>query len=160
MIRPYQPSDRLPLCDFFSDIIENHKEYISHGEIQMGVALDSGLLSPDYRQKWLQYLDRQTANPQNTLLIYEEESRIKGFILFGIAKDGDSPYGVVFDLSITPKERGKHLGFKLLQLALDSFREKGINDCYLESGVDNHAAHSFFQKQGFRHISNIFRLKL
>lgn len=30
-----------------------------------------------------------------------------------------------------------------MQTALDALREKGVADCYLESGVDNHSAHRF-----------------
>ena len=70
MIRPYIDADRGRLCEFFFNIIENYKEYISHGEMQMGVALDCGCLAPDARQKWLEYLDRQVAESCNTILIY------------------------------------------------------------------------------------------
>ena len=94
-IRPYAPQDRQKLCDLFAELIENHKEYISHGELQMGIATDRGELAPDFRNAWLRYLDRQ-----------------------------------------------------------------GVADCYLESGVDNHSAHRFFEKFGFGQVSCIFRAKL
>lgn len=45
-IRPYAPQDRQKLCDLFAELIENHKEYISHGELQMGIATDRGELAP------------------------------------------------------------------------------------------------------------------
>ena len=63
-IRPYTPQDRQKLCDLFAELIENHKEYISHGELQMGIATDRGELAPDFRNAWLRYLDRQTADPE------------------------------------------------------------------------------------------------
>lgn len=59
MITIYSTDYRTQLCEFFSRIIESHKAYISHGELQMGIALDSNELAPNYKEIWLKYLDRQ-----------------------------------------------------------------------------------------------------
>ena len=59
MITTYSIDYRTQLCEFFSRIIESHKAYISHGELQMGIALDSNELAPNYKEMWLNYLDRQ-----------------------------------------------------------------------------------------------------
>ena len=131
MIQTYSIDYRTQLCEFFSRIIESHKAYISHGELQMGIALDSNELAPNYKEMWLNYLD-----------------------------DGARPYGVIFDLSVDPVYRGRRIGQELLQKATESFRDKGIQDCYLESGVNNHSAHQFFEHHGFKQVSDIFRLKL
>ena len=128
-IRPYTPQDRQKLCDLFAELIENHKEYISHGELQMGIATDRGELAPDFRNAWLRYLDRQTADPETEIMLL-------------------------------PRHRSRGTGSLLVRTALDALREKGIADCYLESGVDNHSAHRFFEKFGFGQVSCIFRAKL
>ena len=114
MITIYSTNYRTQLCEFFSRIIESHKAYISHGELQMGIALDSNELAPNYKEIWLKYLDRQVDNPDNTLLLYLEGETIIGFVLFGITNDGASPYGVIFDLSVDPAYRGKRIGQELL----------------------------------------------
>lgn len=160
MISKYTTQDRTTLCEFFSRIIETHKDYISHSELQMGIALNNKELTPNYKEMWLKYLDQQTANPDNTVLLYQEENTLVGFIIFGIIRDGAAPYGMVFDLSVDPNYRGKRIGQELLQIATDSFKAKGIKDCYLESGVNNHNAHRFFEHHGFTQVSDIFRLKL
>lgn len=160
MIKEYIADYKLPLSEFFARIIENHKAYISHSELQMGVASDSDALAPDYMEKWLKYLDRQISTPNNTLLLYTEDEKIIGFVLFGIVQEGFTPYGMIFDLSVDPAYRGKRIGQELLQRATATFREKGIRDCYLESGVNNHSAHRFFEHHGFQQVSDIFRLKL
>ena len=105
MIQTYSIDYRTQLCEFFSRIIESHKAYISHGELQMGIALDSNELAPNYKEMWLNYLDRQVENPDNTLLLYLENGTIIGFVLFGITNDGARPYGVIFDLSVDPAYR-------------------------------------------------------
>ena len=63
MIQTYSIDYRTQLCEFFSRIIESHKAYISHGELQMGIALESNELAPNYKEMWLNYLDRQVENP-------------------------------------------------------------------------------------------------
>ena len=110
MITTYSIDYRTQLCEFFSRIIESHKAYISHGELQMGIALDSNELAPNYKEMWLNYLDRQVENPDNTLLLYLENGIIIGFVLFGITNDGAKPYGIIFDLSVDPAYRGKRIG--------------------------------------------------
>lgn len=160
MIKEYSIEYRQPLSEFFARVIENHKAYISHSELQMGVALDSDVLAPGYMENWLKYLDRQVSNPNNTLLLCLEENDISAFVLFGIVQEGFTPYGMIFDLSVDPAHRGKRIGQELLQRATAALREKGIRDCYLESGVNNHSAHHFFEHHGFQQVSDIFRLKL
>lgn len=160
MIRQYTPHDRLRLRDFFVKLIEGHKEYISHGELQMGIASAPGMLAPDFGETWLRYLDRQTAAEDNTLLLAEEAGALVGFIMFGVTDDGGDSYGVIFDMGIDPAYRGRHLGKALIDEALAAFRERGVGACYLESGVNNHSAHAFFEKLGFETVSHIFRMPL
>ena len=159
-IRPYTPQDRQKLCDLFAELIENHKEYISHGELQMGIATDRGELAPDFRNAWLRYLDRQTADPETEIMLAEQDGTPTGFVIYGINRDGAAPYGMIYDVGLLPRHRSRGTGSLLVQTALDALREKGIADCYLESGVDNHSAHRFFEKFGFGQVSCIFRAKL
>lgn len=152
-IRPYTPQDRQKLCDLFAELIENHKEYISHGELQMGIATDRGELAPDFRNAWLRYLDRQTADPETEIMLAEQDGTPTGFVIYGINRDGAAPYGMIYDVGLLPRHRSRGTGSLLVRTALDALREKGIADCYLESGVDNHSAHRFFEKFGFGQVS-------
>lgn len=145
-IRPYAPQDRQKLCDLFAELIENHKEYISHGELQMGIATDRGELAPDFRNAWLRYLDRQTADPETEIMLAEQDGTPTGFVIYGINRDGAAPYGMIYDVGLLPRHRSRGTGSLLVRTALDALREKGVADCYLESGVDNHSAHRFFRK--------------
>jgi ribosomal protein S18 acetylase RimI-like enzyme len=160
MIREYNKDDKAMLCEFFANILEEHKDYISHGELQMGIAVDSGVLAPDFREKWAEYLDRQMAIAENRILLNEDDGLLNGFIIFGITDDGDAPFGMIFDLAVTPECRGKHIGQSLVEKAMEYFKQSNIKGCYLESGVNNHSAHHFFERHGFAHVSNIYRLKL
>ena len=160
MIRAFRTEDKAALCRFFARLIEGHKDYISHGELQMGIATEVGVLADDFREKWSRYLDSQVSREGNRLLVAEREGELVGFVLFGVTDDGDAPFGVIFDLGVDPACRGQRLGQELMERALAYFRERGVGACYLESGINNHSAHEFFEHHGFRAVSSVFRLKL
>ena len=126
----------------------------------MGIATDRGELAPDFRNAWLRYLDRQTADPETEIMLAEQDGTPTGFVIYGINRDGAAPYGMIYDVGLLPRHRSRGTGSLLVQTALDALREKGVADCYLESGVDNHSAHRFFEKFGFGQVSCIFRAKL
>lgn len=126
----------------------------------MGVATDLGILADNHREVWLAYLDRQTENPENRLYIYEKDSQVAGFVIAGIACDGAAPYGVIFDLAVDEEQRGRGIGHQLTDVVFGWLRSQGVMDCYLESGVENHSAHQFFEKIGFKTVSHIFKTRL
>lgn len=63
MIQTYSIDYRTQLCEFFSRIIESHKAYISHGDYKWESHLDSNELAPNYKEMWLNYLDRPSRKP-------------------------------------------------------------------------------------------------
>ena len=126
----------------------------------MGIATDRGELAPDFRNAWLRYLDRQTADPETEIMLAEQDGTPTGFVIYGINRDGAAPYGMIYDVGLLPRHRSRGTGSLLVRTALDALREKGSADCYLESGADNHSAHRFFEKFGFGQVSCIFRAKL
>ena len=65
---------------------------------------------------------------------------------------------MVGDVLVNPQCRGASIGNTLLQTAIEWLRDKGIQDIFLESGKDNHNAHRFFEKRGFVHVSEIYKL--
>ena len=128
----------------------------------MGIATDSNTLTPNFKEVWHQYLERQYTDPQTSIRVWEtdENGTLAGFIIFGTRDDGAAPYGVIYDLGVLPEFREKGAGSQLIRTALDCFREQRVESCYLESGVNNHSAHHFFEQFGFRQVSCVFRNKL
>ncbi|MCI1640637.1 MAG: GNAT family N-acetyltransferase [Bacteroidales bacterium] len=155
--------DEEVLADIFMDHIRSDKEYISHGEIQMGVAIMSeGGPEPssDARKMWMKYIDSHIKPADGNASVFKiaDKKNIAGFCVVDIEEDGAEPFGMVCDVLVREDFRSLGLGSRLLEQALSWFSSKGIKDIYLESGKDNHAAHAFFRKRGFRHISEIFKL--
>jgi N-acetylglutamate synthase-like GNAT family acetyltransferase len=67
-----------------------------------------------------------------------------GFCVAEIEGNEDCRFGMVGDV--------------LLQTAVSWLRSKGIREIYLESGKDNRNAHRFFEKRGFIHVSEMYKL--
>lgn len=162
-----QLSDAPALADLFMGHISAHTEYISHGEIQMGVGesyLADGNLhtrpAPDGREKWMKYIREHLSNSSIAQVwkAVDDDGAIVGFTVADIEEDGDTPFGMVCDVLVKEDYRGHGAGAALLQTAIDWLRSRGIKDIYLESGKDNHAAHRFFEKRGFNHVSEIYKL--
>lgn len=160
-------TDAEALADIFLGHISAHTEYISHGEIQMGVGegvIRDGVLvtrpTADSREKWLKYI-RLHLTEEALAGVWKavgEDGTIQGFVVADIAEDGDAPFGMVGDVLVKEDYRGHGAGEALLNTAIGWLRSRGIKDIYLESGKDNHAAHRFFEKRGFTHVSQIFKL--
>lgn len=161
-----QPADAQALADLFINHISAHPEYISHGEIQMGVGVGrmvNGTLearpAPLAREIWLKYISLYLEdNPIAAAWKVLEGDQIVGMAVADIEQGCGVPYGMVCDVLVKEDYRGHGAGGALLQTAIDWIRSKGVNEIYLESGKDNHAAHRFFEKRGFAHVSEMYKL--
>jgi GNAT superfamily N-acetyltransferase len=158
-IRQAEIADIETLTTLFWTQLNAYPAYISHGEIQMGVAADAGTPASDGRKKWENYIKRKITADDSVVYIGEIGSDLAGFTVVDIDNDGCDNFGVICDLLVAPDFRKQSLGNQLFETAKEWLRERGICDIYLESGQNNHAAHTFFEKRGFRLISHIFRLK-
>ena len=154
------------LADIFMNHITAHPEYISHGEMQMGVGegeVVEGVIkakpAKDGRLKWMQYILRHIED-ESFAEVWKavDGDEIVGFAVADIEEDGDVPFGVVCDVLVKEGYRGHGTGAGLLSTAVSWLKSHGIKDIYLESGKNNHAAHRFFEKRGFTHISEIYKL--
>ena len=159
-------ADAHMLADLFIGYIDAHREYISHGEIQMGVGegeFKDGVLvarpSARARECWMRYIHGDmTADDAAVFKAVSTAGDIIGFTVAEIQEDGAEPFGMVCDVLVDESLRCGGVGTALLQTALGWFREMGIKDIYLESGLNNHAAHEYFMRRGFVKVSEIYKL--
>lgn len=155
------------LCDMFFNHISVHPEYISHGEIQMGVGegrcVDGRFVTSvaaDAHHRWLEYIDRHLSDNDSGIVYkaVDADGGLAGFCVAEISNDGDKRFGVLCDILVSGALRGRGVGSALLQAARDWFSAKGISDIYLESGLNNHEAHEYFIGKGFMKVSEIYKL--
>lgn len=157
MIRQARNSDKEQIINLFCENIKVQTSYISHGEIQMGLALNTELLSKNHIELWGAYLNSQMKQFEETVLVHEENETINGFIIGEIANDRSNDFGVICDIVVDNSMRNKGIGALLLNSLLAIYKSKGIYDFYLESGIKNHEAHQFFENKGFSKVSVIYR---
>ena len=160
--------DEQTLCDMFLAHISKHNEYISHGEIQMGVGdghFEDGVLvtapSAHARHFWMKYIHGNVTD-EDGAVVYKAvlpDGEIVGFCVTEIQEDGAEPFGMVCDVLVKDSCRTGGVGTALLEGALEWLRSKGIKDVYLESGLHNHAAHEYFMHRGFVKVSEIYKLQ-
>ena len=166
-LTPATAADAEVLADLFIGHITAHPEYISHGEVQMGigeVSVQDGSFvahpTSDAREKWMKCFLEMLSNDAlvGVWKAVDNKGILMGFCIAYIEEAGGAPFGMVGDILVNPQCRGGGLGNTLLQTAIDWFRAKGIQDIFLESGKDNHSAHRFFEKRGFVHVSEMYKL--
>ncbi len=155
------------LCELFIEHISSHKEYISHGEIQMGVGIGHFEgnefvtdLAPDARSAWMKYINGNISDTE-TAAVYkalDQDGNLLGFCVTEIMEDGAEPFGMICDLLVKEGCRSGGVGTALMENAMAWLRTKGVSDIYLESGMHNHAAHEYFIRRGFRKVSEIYKL--
>jgi len=159
--------DEIVLCDMFLEHIEANTEYISHGEIQMGVGegrfVDGVLVakpSSKARHFWMKYIHGNMTSPEDACVFKAVDfcGNVLGFCVVEIQEDGAEPYGMLCDLLVKGDCRSKGVGSSLLQAGLEWFSQNGISDIYLESGLNNHSAHEYFIRKGFVKVSEIYKL--
>lgn len=160
MIRKATDKDKPQMVELFCNNIKMQPSYISHGEIQMGIAINSDELSDQYVDRWTVYLNAQMNEFEDTIFVFEQDGVIHGFILGEIDRDRADDFGVICDLVVTDQMRKMGLGSQLLDKLFEVYKDMGIKDVYLESGINNHDAHHFFKNKGFKKISSIFRLTI
>jgi len=149
------------LVDFF--ITHKTDSYISHGEIISGRALDSNHWNPDLKEILTAQFDSGFIADQNSklnILIAENEAgKIIGMLVFNIIQ-GFKNYAVLEDMLLDQSIRGQSLGSLLLTKAVEESKNWNIGFIMLESGLNNTGAHHFFNKYGFKKVSENYILTL
>lgn len=131
--------------------------YISHSELQYGVAEDIGRWATDRAAKARTYVAGLLSNASDDEVMVAtatQDSVIVGFALVEISRlNPERPFATIHDVLFSPAVRGHGLGSALFDWLAEQCRARGVARFFLESGVDNHRAHHFFERHGFRQTS-------
>lgn len=163
-IKPATVSDKEALADLFYAHLSENVEYISHGEMQMGIGhlVFNGKeyvpqLDADTRHLWLTYIEEHmTAEGMSVYKAEDSTGALLGFCVMETDSDGGAPFGVLCDILVNAEARGQGVGSRLFSAAEDWFKSRNLKDVYLESGKNNHNAHNFFIRRGFMKVSEVY----
>ena len=126
----------------------------------MGVAIDENTLSSDYKEVWGEYIYKLIEDDKSSrVYVYENNKTIEGFIIGALEEDNHKSFGVINDICVNESNRGDGIGSKLMDSIFEWFESQGIKSIYLESGINNHSAHMYFEKRGFKAISKVFKFE-
>ena len=150
------PDEAGSLAAFFVRNVD--KTYISHGEIMDGRALNEWEWSPEFatilEQEFRDAIAGNLSVSQQGLRLVTARTpdrAVAGVAMLELARGWREPYAVMHDLVVAQDMRGKGVGTSMLQW-LEAFLkgDMHIGRVFLESGNQNHDAHAFFQRKGFR----------
>lgn len=140
------------LTQFFCSQIDT--DYISHGEIQIGRALNQNEWAPDLADVVSEEISgliegtiKQGAWPRVA------EGRVEGQLvalaIINVKTDAPTPFAVYEDVVVHREFRGNGLGKALISWLDSEVKNQGCTEIFIESGLRNLRAHEFFHGVGF-----------
>lgn len=136
--------------------IENtDTSYISDGEIMDRRAINpnkwsedrASILTEDFRSA-IENARHPNADGLHLLGAFQDSQAV-GLALSEYISARRDRYVVLRDMVVATSMRGQALGGGMLKWLDDKFRQDRIDKMFLESGVENEAAHRFFVRHGF-----------
>jgi ribosomal protein S18 acetylase RimI-like enzyme len=145
-IRVAEMNDRTSLEELFREEFEYHKNLIPDlfGTPEILVS-----------EKWLESV---IDNNKIHLLVSEYEKEIVGAILFSIVKNPkddilkDREFGYIEEMIVKESFRGKGIGKKLLNHAIEDFKSRGIKELEIDVWDNNKIGKGFYEGQEFKTI--------
>lgn len=123
-----------------------------------GVSIDQGMqklfgIIHDHDWQWrkARHLDEDAARDPNGIFVAEIDGRVVGFI--STRQDREAGIGHIPNLSLEPDCRGKGFGRKLIEFALQHFRDAGLTHAKIETLEQNAIGNHLYTSLGFREIA-------
>jgi GNAT superfamily N-acetyltransferase len=134
-------------------------DYISHGEVQSGRALNihqwSPLLHSVLSEEFTQSIENKEPGVLYRLGMAHYDGKLAGMMFVEIQFDGKAQYAVLQDMVVDSSMRDKKIGRAMLSWLEADLKNSEIRWLFLESGIHKHRAHSFFEHNGFEICSKM-----
>lgn len=114
------------------------------------VPLMSELGYPTTEQEIAARIARMPAGSHHTL-VAETSGSVVGFIGLAILPVYEHPHpiGLIIAMAVDPGHQGRGIGKALLAAAEAHFRDRGVTDCRVNSGLQRLDAHRFYEANGY-----------
>jgi GNAT superfamily N-acetyltransferase len=150
------PAEADSLADFF--VRQADPDYISHGELQLGRAIDPEHWSPDLATLVADEIRGACENgvqSERRVVGASIESRLAAMAVVSFHRGFPSGYLVLEDLVVDKALRRNGIGDAVLKWIEKEARNAGCRRIFLESSIRNRDAHGFFERHGFRPCSMV-----
>ena len=142
------------VADFFADQIADDASYVSHGEIQTGLSEDGRTWHPDLRTRLRE--DLADCGEERDVVVVRVAGQLAGAAIVLWVETDRVSFAVIEDMTTLKRQRSEGLGAAMMAFIETSAKARGARWLFLESGLQNHRAHAFFDRAGFRTLSKVF----
>jgi GNAT superfamily N-acetyltransferase len=139
---------------FLAQTLRAQPAYISHGEIQCGLSSDGRRWARDLAARLAE--DLAGLDEGRSVFVAREGTGIVGVAVIKWSAGGRIRYAAIEDLAVADALRSHGLGAAMIDAIETEARRRGGAWLFLESGLDNHRAHAFFGRHGYRPLSKVF----
>lgn len=153
------PAAAAAAAAFAGRVIGAGTAYISHGEIQTGLADAPGRWSPDLARLYADDF-AGLGDGRDLLLARRADGSIAAMAVVAWEASARRAFAVLEDMAVDSDLRSTGLGAAMIGEIEAAVRARGIEWLFLESGLRNERAHHFFERHGFQPMSHVFAKKL
>jgi ribosomal protein S18 acetylase RimI-like enzyme len=109
---------------------------------------------PDVVGRYARWLPARAVDPRSVLLVGEDGAGLAGFLVATIEPNipiyATREFGFIHDVWVEPRARRAGLATMLTRGAVERLGALGVKQVRLETGAQNDAARSLFERSGFR----------
>ena len=143
--RPYRESDQ----DVLREIMVNAFDGVS---IDQGMEQIYGEINGhDWRWRKGRHLDEDIRRDATGIIVAQQADTIIGFISTWM--DEEAGVGHIPNLSVRPEFRGQGIGRRLIELAMERFRQSGLSHAKIETLAQNAIGNHLYRDCGFREVA-------
>ena len=110
----------------------------------------------DWRWRKSRHIDSDVERDADGIFVAEIDGRIVGYVTTWFDREAD--IGYIPNLSVSGEYRGRGIGRKLIEHALDHFRSEDIGHARIETLDQNPIGEHLYPKLGFREVARQIHL--
>lgn len=105
----------------------------------------------DWKWRKARHIDFDVERDADGVFVAVIDEQVVGYIT--TFRDRDAGMGLIPNLAVDAKQRGKGIGRKLIEHALQHFREEGLTHAKIETLAQNDIGQGLYPSLGFREVA-------
>ncbi|MEO8496847.1 MAG: GNAT family N-acetyltransferase [Planctomycetota bacterium] len=105
----------------------------------------------DWRWRKARHIDFDVQRDAHGVFVAEIDGQVVGYIT--TFRDRDAGMGLIPNLAVDAGQRGRGIGRKLIEYALQHFRQEGLTHAKIETLDQNDVGQSLYPSLGFREVA-------